>query len=128
MNKLALVAILLVAGCAETNTQTGDSDSGIVNVDEKWRMVAAREKQCIDEALARGRDETERIVGTPDPSIALQVEQEADERDREISLCRAAADNEAAEISERERNEYQVEAQQESNRASFMAIVTTPAH
>ena len=124
----SLVAIVLVAGCAETNTQTGGSEPGIVNVDQKWRMVAAREKQCIDEALARGRDETERIVGIPDPSIALQVEQEADERDREISLCRAAADNEAAEISERERNEYQVEAQQESNRASFMAIVTAPTH
>ena len=60
--------------------------------------------------------------------MALQIQQEADERDREISLCRAAADNEAAEISERERNEYQVEAQQESNRASFMAIVTAPTH
>lgn len=125
MKKLALVAIILVTACASTNTRTVDSDPRITGLEEKRRITAEREKRCIVEALGRSRDEKERIVATPDASVELRIRQEADQRDRELSECRATADNENAEISEQERSEYELQAQQERNRASLMAILTT---
>jgi len=125
MKKLALVAIILLAGCASTNARTGDSDARIAQLEKKSLTLAESEKRCIDEAMTRSRDETARIAGTPDASVELQTQRGAEERDREISQCRAWADAENAEIAEQERNEYELQAQQERNRASFIAIVTT---
>ncbi len=125
MKKLALAAIVLVTGCASTNTRTVYSDPRIAGLEQKRQITADREKRCIDEALGRSRDETERIVATPDASVELRIRQEADDRDRQLSECRATADNQNAEISEQERNEYELQAQQERNRASLTAILTT---
>jgi hypothetical protein len=47
------------------------------------------------------------------------------ERDRDLSECRARADGQNAEISARERDEYALQAQQERDRASLMEILTT---
>ncbi len=123
-NKLALVAIILLAGCASTNPRTGDPNPRLAQLEKKRQALNESEKQCVDETLNRCRDETERILATPDASVESRIQQEANERDRELSECRATADEENAEIAERERNEYELEAQQERDRASLMAILT----
>ena len=123
MKKLALVAIILLAGCASTNARTGDQDARIAQLEKKSLALAESEKRCIDEAMIRSRDETARIAGTHDASFESQTQREAKERDREISQCRAWADAENSKIAEQERDEYEIQAQQERNRATFMAIV-----
>jgi len=128
MKKLALVAIILVMGCASTNTRTVDSDPRITGLEQQRLITAEREKRCIDVALGRSRDEKERIVATQDTSVELRIRQEADERDRELAECRATEDNENAKISEQERYEYELQAQEERDRASLMAILTTSRH
>ena len=65
------------------------------------------------------------IAATPDASVELRMEKINNERDRELSACRATADSENAEISRQESNEYELQAQQERDRASLMAILTT---
>lgn len=125
MKKLALVATILLAGCASSNTWTTDSDPRLVQLEKKRRALDESEQQCIDQTLTRTRDEMARIAATADASVESQTQRENDERDREISQCRAWMDQENAEIAEQERNEYELQAQQERNRASFIAIVTT---
>ena len=125
MKKLALVAIILLAGCASSNARTSDSDPKLAQLEKKRLAIAESEKRCIDETPIRSRDKMAGIAATPGASVESQRQRENDERDREISQCRAWADQENAEIAEQERNEYELQAQQERNRASFMAIVTT---
>jgi hypothetical protein len=125
MNKLALVAIILLAGCAATNTRTDGSDSRLTQLEEKSRIIAAREKQCIDKTLARSRDEITGTTSTPDASAQSQMQKEGRERDREVLECHAKADQENAEIYAHERDEYELQAQQERHRAALIVILTT---
>ena len=125
MKKLALVAIILLAGCATSNIRTSDSDPRIAQFEKKRRTIAESEKQCIDETLTRSRDEMARITASPNASVESQTQRESYERDKEISQCRVTANNENAKISEHERREYELQAQEERDRASLMAILTT---
>ncbi len=120
MKKLALIAIIVMAGCATTS----DSDPRLAQLEKKRVAVAESEKRCIDETLGRSRDKMAGTAATPGASVELQAQRENDERDREVSQCHASADQENAEIAEQERNEYESQAQQERNRASFFAILT----
>jgi hypothetical protein len=124
IKELALVAIFLLAGCASSNARTVDSDPKLAQLEKKRLALAESEQRCIDETLKRSRDKMDGIALAQDPAAKSQMRQEAGERDREISQCRAWMDQENAEIAEQERNEYELEAEQERNRASFMAIVT----
>jgi hypothetical protein len=124
MKKLPLVVIILLAGCASTDAPTGDSDARVAQLEKKSLALAESEKRCIDGAITRSRDETAGESGTPDTTVELLKQKEAEERDREISQCRAWAYAENAKIAEQERDEYELQAEQERNSASFMAIVT----
>ena len=125
MNKLALVAIIVMAGCAATNTQTPGADPKITSLEEERQMVAEREKQCIDDTLTHSRDEMAHIAATSDASAELLMQRAKNERDRELSECRAKADGQNAEISTRERDEYALQAKQERDSAALMMILTT---
>lgn len=125
MKQLTIVAIVLLAGCASTSTRTGGSDPRLTQLEEKRRTIADGEKKCVDKTLARSRDEMARIAATPDYYVELRIERENEQRDREVSECHATADQENAEISEQERNEYELRARQERERASLMMILTT---
>lgn len=125
MKKLILVAIILMAGCASSNGWKVESDPRLAQLEKKRLALDASEKRCIDEALVRSRDKITGMAATPDASAESQMQGANHERDREISQCRAWADQENADIAEHERNEYELQAEQERNRASFIAIVTT---
>ncbi len=121
MKKLALIAIVLLA----TNTQAPGANPKITSLEEARRTIAEREQQCIDNALTHSRDEVAHIAATSDAAVESLIQRAKNERDREVSQCRAEADAQNAEISERERSEYALEAQQERDRASLMMILTT---
>ena len=125
MNKFALIAIFVLAGCAVTNTQTPGANPKITSLEEGRRTIAEREQQCIDNTMKHSRDEMAHIAATSDASVELLKQRAKNERDRELSECRAEADGQNAEISSRERDEYALEAQQERDRASLMMILTT---
>ena len=125
MKKFAFVAIILIAGCASTNARTGDTDSRIAQLEQKRQALAESEKQCVVEATKRSHDKTAGIAVTSEASLESQAKKINDARDREISQCHAWADHENAEIAEQERNEYESDAQQERNRASFIALLAT---
>jgi hypothetical protein len=128
MKKLGLAAIL-VAACASSNIRTSDSDPRLAQFEKKRRAVAESERQCIAQTLTRSRDENARIAAaTPDASVESQTEKENYERERAISQCRATANNENARISDEERKEYELQAQEERDRASLMATLTTSRH
>ena len=125
MKTVALAVAVLLAGCAATNTRTDSSDARLAQLEEKSRTIAEREKQCIEKTLARSRDEIAGIAATPNASVELQIQKENRERDRELSECRAEADEENAEIYAQERDEYKRQAQQERARAALMSVLTT---
>ena len=118
-------AIILLAGCAATNTQAPGADPKITSLEEQRRTIAEREQQCIDNASKHSRDEMAHIAVTSDASVESLTQRAKNERERELSECRAKADSDNAQISERERSEYALEAQQERDRASLMMILTT---
>jgi hypothetical protein len=125
MNKLALIASILLAGCAATNSRTSDSDPRFAQLEKQSRTIAAREKECIDKTLIRSHDESAGTTPTSDASAQLQLLKERRERDREVLQCRATADQENADVYAHEREEYQLQAQQERHRAALMVILTT---
>jgi len=125
MKKLALIAIMLIAGCASTNAPTSDSDPKLAQLEKKRQALEVSEKQCVDEAMNRSHDEIASITVTPNASLDSQTQKINNTRDREISQCHALADHENAEIAEQERNEYQSEEQQERSRSAFFAVLTT---
>ncbi len=128
VRKLALVATILLAGCASSNIRTSNSDPRLAQFEKERRALAESEKQCIDDTLTRSHDETARIAATPDASVESQTQRVNYERDRGISQCRVTADDGNAKISEQERKEYELQAQEERDRASLMAILTTSLH
>jgi hypothetical protein len=125
MNKLALIAIFVMAGCAATNTRTPGPDPKIASLEEERHVVTERENQCIDSTLTRSRDEVAHMAATSGASAESLMLRAKNERDRELSECRAKADGDNVQISERERSEYALQAQQEHDRASIMMILTT---
>jgi hypothetical protein len=124
MKKVALIAIVLLAGCAATDTQTPVTDPKIASLEQERRAIAEREQQCIDNTLIHSRDEMAHLAATA-ASGDSPMQRAKNERDRELSECRAKADSDNAQISERERSEYALEAQRERDRASLMMILTT---
>jgi hypothetical protein len=124
MKKIALIAIVLLAGCAATDTQTPVTDPKIASLEQERRAIAEREQQCIDNTLIHSRDEMAHLAATA-ASGDLPMQRAKNERDRELSECRAKADSDNAQISERERSEYALEAKQERDRASLISILTT---
>jgi hypothetical protein len=90
-------------------------------LEEESRIIAEREKDCIDKTLAGSRDEIAGIASGA--SVELQTQKET--RDRELLECHARADHENAEIYAHERDEYERQAQQERARAALMSVLTT---
>jgi hypothetical protein len=76
-------------------------------------------------ALAHSSDEMTHVAAPSGASAESLMQRAKNERDRELSECRAKADGDNAEISARERDEYALQAKQERDRASLISILTT---
>jgi hypothetical protein len=125
MSKLSLIAIVVLTGCAAANTQAPRPDPKITSLEAERQIVAEHEKQCINGTLAHSRDEMRHMSASSAASAESLKHGAKNERDRELSECRAKADGDNAEISARERDEYALQAQQERDRASLISILTT---
>jgi len=96
-----------------------------VTVQNKGEEISEREQQCVSHVVNRTNDQIAQINVTPDGLTASRTQQAKDDRDRDVSECRASADREKAQLSAGERAEYESQAQQEHDRAALMMILTT---
>ena len=97
-----------------------------MKVQNKGEEISAREQQCVRQVTNRTNDRIAQIDATADALTASRIHQAKDDRDRQLSECRAQADREKAQLSARERAaEYESQAQQEHDRAALMMILTT---
>jgi len=123
MKILTLGVTILLAGCATSNRST-EAHQRSIKFQAQSEDISDREQQCIKDAVSRSNDPaTQRAQ--PAPPAGLVVQQAGADQDHEISQCKDAAQRDQAELSARERSEYQDEAQQQRDRASLMAILTT---
>jgi hypothetical protein len=123
MKRLALAAMLL-AGCAATTVATPGRDAKVKELEEKSREIANRAKQCVVAAVKRSGDEMERTKGSAS-STKLRMQIAKDEREREISDCKAAEARENEELFSHDRKEYVLQAERERDRTTLMMILTT---
>jgi hypothetical protein len=123
--RMLVLAAVLVTGCASTTDKTPGPDPRIAHFEQESREINERENQCISGAVTQGNHEIADVTTTPGASANLQAEKSADERERRVFECRAKADRERAELSARERANYQERAQEERDHNSLMMILTT---
>jgi hypothetical protein len=124
---IVLLAALLVVGCSTTNDFTGGSYGKLPMIPNESEQILERERQCTDAALLRSDDQLSRIGVTDDSSeqTALTAQTVANDRDRQLSECKANAEREEEQLSAHERAEYTNRAKDELERESLMTILTT---
>jgi len=124
MRMLALAAVL-VAGCASTPARTTGPDGRITRFEQESRKIEERENQCIGGTVTPGDHGIANVATTPTGSTDLQMKKPAGEPAHRLFECRANADRERAELSARERADYQERTQEEHDRNSLMMILIT---
>ena len=128
MRMLVLIAVL-AAGCASTTAGTPRPNPRIAHFEQENRKITESENQCIGGTVTADNHGIADAATTPGASADLQAKKSAGERDRRLFECKAKADRERAELSARERADYQGRALEERDRNSLMMILTTsPLH
>jgi len=122
--RFLVLAAVLVVGCSTTNHTTG---ARVTQFRQESQEISGHERQCIRATVIRSNDQLARIAATPDfdPNTEILTQMVTNERDRELSECRAKAKREEDELSVRERAEYASRAKDERERSSLMMILTT---
>jgi hypothetical protein len=101
--------------------------AGITKFRKESQEISEHERQCIRATVIRSNDQLAKIAATPDFDADTQMSTRmvTNERDRELSECKAKAKREEDELSVRERAEYASRAKDERQRSSLMMILTT---
>ena len=124
---IPVLAAILVLGCSTTKNATDVTYAGCTQLRNESEEIPERERQCIRAALIRSNDQIARIAASPDldSSTGLQMQLVVNDRDRELSNCKANADYEEAELSACQRADYESRAKDERERSALMMILTT---
>jgi hypothetical protein len=122
--RILVLTAVLIFGCSTTNDPTGAS---LTKFRQESQKISEREQQCINATVIRSNDQIARIAATgdPDPHTGLQTQMVTNDRDRELSECKANAEREEEQLSARERAEYRSQANDERERNALMPILTT---
>ncbi len=121
MTKLALIAMVLLAGCASMSQSARNQQAE----DELTQKIARLEHQCEEKVVRETNSEISRIATEKDALAQLEITHTKTEGDREISACRAEAEREDAKITQQEISAYQNQAQAQRGRAALIATLTT---
>ncbi len=121
MKKLALIAAVLLAGCASMSQPARNQQAE----DELTQKIAQLERQCEEKTVHDTNSEIARIAASGDTLAQLEITHAKTEGDRNISACRAEAEREDAKITQQEVSAYQNQAQEQRGRAALMATLTT---
>jgi hypothetical protein len=123
---MLVLAAVLVSGCAFTTTAgTLGADRRIIHFEQESREIDKRENRCISGTATPGSHGTTDVATATGASADLQTKKPASERDRRLFECRANADRERAELSARERADYQERVEEKRDRDSLMMIKVT---
>jgi hypothetical protein len=95
----------------------------LAHFEQESRKIAQRENRCIGGTVTPRDSGIANVATTPGATADAQTN--AGERDRRLLECRAKADHERAELSARERADYQEHAQGQHDRNSLMMILIT---
>ena len=124
MKELAIAAALL-AGCASITVPGPDGSAKLKQIEERSRAIAAQERACKDSVEKRTNDELARIEASPDGFTESRTAAANEQKHRQLSKCRADAQNATDELFSEERAEYESRAQEERDRSALMMILTT---
>jgi hypothetical protein len=116
------LAVAVLAGCA--TTAVPGRDVKVKDLERRSGEIAARAKQCVLAATKHGSDEIKSTNGAGS-ATKTKVQIARDERDREISKCKAEEARENEALFSQERNEYVLQAEQERDRDTLIMILTT---
>ena len=125
--RILVLAAFLVAGCSTPQDPTGGTYTRLMKLRQESREIAERERQCIRAAVISRNNQIAQITAIPDPNAdtAVRTQMVANDRQRELSKCKANADRQEDELAARERAEYESRAKDERERNSLMMILTT---
>ena len=125
--RVVLLAALLLVGCSTTNNFTRGSHGKLSRIPNESEQILERERQCTDAALLRSNEQLTRIGATDDSrgQTSLTAQTVANDRDHQLSECKANAEREEEQLSAHERAEYTNRAKDELERESLMTILTT---
>lgn len=121
MKMLALVAAMLLAGCAST---ISSAPAGNQDVVEQNQEVAQREKHCEDEAARQTKAEVARRATGADNLGELEVKNAFANGRKAVAACKAEANRENDAIVHRQIAEYNLQAQEQRDRSALMATLT----
>jgi hypothetical protein len=124
---ILVLAALVVVGCSTTNEATARSYASCTQLRNESEEISGREQQCIRAALIRSNDQTAQIAASPglNSNTGVEMQNIVNDRDRELSKCKANADHEEEELSVCQRADYESRAKDERERSALMMILTT---
>ena len=127
---ILVLAALVVVGCSTANKPADGTYTTCSNLRNESQEISERERQCISAALIRSNDQIARIAASPDlnSNTGLEMQNVVNDRDRELSKCKANADHEEEELSACQRAEYASRLKDERERSALMMILTTRGH
>jgi hypothetical protein len=122
------LAVLLLAGCASTQGLPSGRDPQIAYFQRESQKINDSERRCISEASASSENRVGSVTASPEASNDNDKEQIASIPDKRLNTCRTNASHEREALSERERNDYRDDAQEQRDRRSLMAVLTSRPH
>lgn len=126
--KRVTLAVLLLTGCTSTRGLAPGQDPRLAYFQRENQKIDERENRCIGEVLASSKQGIPPIATASGDSKDQQAEQVARGRAKGLDACRTNAAREREELSERERANYQDNAQEERDRKSLMMTLTSGPH
>ena len=121
--KVATLALVVLTGCASTSIAPPDAPRPSTK-SMQGGEIAAREQRCIEQSSLREAYRIAAAAGGTDLCADLAIEAAQQERVAEVARCRNEAAHALAALAPEERAEYALEAREERDRASLMAILT----
>jgi hypothetical protein len=124
---ILVLATLVLVGCSTTNKATARAYAGCTQLRNESEEISEHEQQCIRAALIRSNHRTSQIAADPglNSNAGVQMQNIVNDRNRELSKCKANAEHEEEELSACQRAEYESRAKDERERSALMMILTT---
>jgi hypothetical protein len=123
--RLALLTLLLLAGCTSTRGLPSGQDPRIAYFQRESQKIDGRESRCISEASGSSEHEIASIMASVGASKDDRKQQVGRDRDKSMNACRTNASHEREALSERERDDYRNGVQEQRAHESLMAVLTS---
>jgi hypothetical protein len=121
--RMLVIAVVLLPGCASMSGRSSGAYPRITHFEQESQKIEERENRCVREAATPVDQKITNAETTPGTSSYLQANESSVKLQHRLFECRASADRERAELSARERADYQERGQEERDQNSLMMIL-----